>query len=55
MASIVVVGGGAAGLVCAWRLQRAGHDVEVSLEWSLLDSYTGLILPLESLIFLVFY
>jgi oxygen-dependent protoporphyrinogen oxidase len=29
MASIVVVGGGAAGLVCAWRLQRAGHDVEV--------------------------
>ncbi len=24
----------------------AGHDVEVSLEWSLLDSYTGLILPL---------
>lgn len=29
MASIVVVGGGAAGLVCAWRLQRAGHSVEV--------------------------
>lgn len=29
MASIVVVGGGVAGLVCAWRLRRAGHDVEV--------------------------
>jgi len=24
----------------------AGHDIEVTLEWSLLDSYTGLILPL---------
>jgi len=24
----------------------AGHDIEVSLEWSLLDSYTGLIMPL---------
>jgi len=24
----------------------AGHDIEVALEWSLLDSYTGLILPL---------
>jgi oxygen-dependent protoporphyrinogen oxidase len=29
MASIVVVGGGVAGLACAWRLRRAGHDVEV--------------------------
>jgi oxygen-dependent protoporphyrinogen oxidase len=29
MAGIVVVGGGLAGLVCAWRLHRAGHDVEV--------------------------
>ena len=29
MASIVVIGGGVAGLTCAWRLQRAGHDVEV--------------------------
>ena len=29
MASIAVVGGGVAGLTCAWRLQRAGHDVEV--------------------------
>lgn len=29
MASVVVVGGGIAGLVCAWRLVRAGHDVEV--------------------------
>jgi oxygen-dependent protoporphyrinogen oxidase len=29
MASIVVVGGGIAGLTCAWRLSRAGHDVEV--------------------------
>ena len=29
MASIVVVGGGVAGLTCAWRLVRAGHDVEV--------------------------
>jgi oxygen-dependent protoporphyrinogen oxidase len=25
----VVVGGGVAGLTCAWRLRRAGHDVEV--------------------------
>ena len=24
----------------------AGHDIEVTLEWSLLDSYTGLIMPL---------
>ena len=29
VASVVVVGGGLAGLVCAWRLRRAGHDVEV--------------------------
>jgi len=29
MASIVVVGAGIAGLSCAWRLQHAGHDVEV--------------------------
>jgi len=29
VAAIVVVGGGIAGLTCAWRLQRAGHDVEV--------------------------
>ena len=29
MAGIVVVGGGVAGLVCAWRLQRAGHEVQV--------------------------
>jgi oxygen-dependent protoporphyrinogen oxidase len=29
MASIVVVGGGVTGLVCAWRLRRAGHDVDV--------------------------
>jgi oxygen-dependent protoporphyrinogen oxidase len=29
VASIVVVGGGIAGLTCAWRLRRAGHDVEV--------------------------
>ena len=29
MASIVVVGGGLAGLTCAWRLLRAGHQVEV--------------------------
>ena len=29
MASIVVVGGGLAGLVCGWRLRRGGHDVEV--------------------------
>lgn len=29
MASIAVVGGGVAGLTCAWRLRRAGHDVEV--------------------------
>lgn len=29
MASIAIVGGGVAGLTCAWRLQRAGHDVEV--------------------------
>jgi len=29
VASIIVVGGGIAGLTCAWRLQRAGYDVEV--------------------------
>jgi phytoene dehydrogenase-like protein len=29
MAAIVVVGGGVAGLACAWRLSHAGHDVEV--------------------------
>lgn len=29
MASIAIVGGGIAGLTCAWRLQRAGHEVEV--------------------------
>lgn len=29
MASVVVVGGGVAGLACAFRLRRAGHDVEV--------------------------
>ena len=29
MAGVVVVGGGIAGLACAWRLQGAGHDVEV--------------------------
>jgi oxygen-dependent protoporphyrinogen oxidase len=29
VASVVVVGGGLAGLACAWRLGRAGHDVEV--------------------------
>ncbi len=29
VAAIVVVGGGVAGLTCAWRLRRAGHDVEV--------------------------
>ncbi len=29
MAGIVVVGAGVAGLVCAWRLQRAGHEVVV--------------------------
>jgi len=29
MNSVVVVGAGAAGLSCAWKLRRAGHDVEV--------------------------
>jgi oxygen-dependent protoporphyrinogen oxidase len=29
LASIIVVGGGLAGLTCAWRLRRAGHRVEV--------------------------
>jgi oxygen-dependent protoporphyrinogen oxidase len=29
VSGIVIVGGGVAGLSCAWQLQRAGHDVEV--------------------------
>ncbi|MCH2171622.1 FAD-dependent oxidoreductase [Myxococcota bacterium] len=29
MACVVVAGAGLAGLACAWRLQRAGHEVEV--------------------------
>jgi oxygen-dependent protoporphyrinogen oxidase len=29
MAEIIVVGGGVAALSCAWRLQQAGHSVEV--------------------------
>ena len=29
MNSIVVVGAGFAGLSCAWKLRRAGHEVEV--------------------------
>jgi oxygen-dependent protoporphyrinogen oxidase len=29
LAGIAVVGGGIAGLACAWRLLRAGHEVEV--------------------------
>jgi len=29
MNSVVVVGAGAAGLSCAWKLRRAGHEVEV--------------------------
>ena len=29
MASVVVVGAGLAGLACAFRLARAGHEVEV--------------------------
>ena len=29
MASVVVVGGGLAGLTCAFRLRQAGHDVEI--------------------------
>lgn len=29
MAGVAVVGGGIAGLACAWRLVRAGHEVEV--------------------------
>lgn len=29
MGSVVVVGGGVAGLTCAFRLRRAGHEVEV--------------------------
>jgi len=29
VASVVVVGGGVAGLACAWQLCRAGHEVEV--------------------------
>lgn len=29
MKSIVVVGGGIAGLTCAWRLEQAGHTVEI--------------------------
>lgn len=29
MASVIVVGGGLAGLTCAWQLRRSGHEVEV--------------------------
>lgn len=29
MGSVIVVGGGVAGLSCAWQLRRAGHEVEV--------------------------
>lgn len=29
MASIIVVGGGLAGRACAWKLRRAGHEVEL--------------------------
>jgi oxygen-dependent protoporphyrinogen oxidase len=29
LSSIIIVGGGVSGLVCGWRLWRAGHDVEV--------------------------
>jgi oxygen-dependent protoporphyrinogen oxidase len=29
MGSVVVVGGGVAGLACAWKLRRAGHEVQV--------------------------
>ncbi|MEE8582126.1 MAG: NAD(P)/FAD-dependent oxidoreductase [Myxococcota bacterium] len=29
LSSILIIGGGLAGLSCAWRLSRAGHDVEV--------------------------
>ena len=29
LAGIAVIGGGIAGLACAWRLARAGHEVEV--------------------------
>ena len=27
--SVIIIGGGLAGLTCAWRLARAGHEVEV--------------------------
>lgn len=45
MASIVVVGGGLAGLVCGTRLVRAGHDVEL---FESAPSVGGRLRPIET-------
>ncbi len=45
MASIVVVGGGLAGLVCGARLLRAGHDVEL---FEAASSVGGRLRPIET-------
>ena len=45
MGSVVVVGGGLAGLVCAARLSRAGHDVEL---FEAAASVGGRLSPIET-------
>jgi hypothetical protein len=45
MASIVVIGGGLAGLVCGARLRRAGHEVEII---EMASSVGGRLRPIET-------